>query len=53
MEYMGYKGDNDPLDAVELGFEPLERGSVTYCQLVGAIGLIDQDEIDWKILLKK
>ena len=44
------KGDNDPLDICELGTIPLPTGSVTKIKILGALCLIDQDELDWKIL---
>ena len=43
-------GDNDPLDIWELGADPLPTGSVVELKILGAIWLIDQDELDWKIL---
>ncbi|CDW81516.1 inorganic pyrophosphatase [Stylonychia lemnae] len=43
-------GDNDPLDIVELGRKDMQSCSVTDVKVLGAICLIDQGELDWKIL---
>lgn len=43
-------GDNDPLDVVEIGSEALSSGSVTPVRILGALGLIDQGELDWKLI---
>ena len=45
-----YYGDNDPLDILELGTQPLVTGTVAEVQILGALCLIDQNELDWKIL---
>ena len=45
-----FKGDGDPLDIVELSDSPIPSGSVVTVRVVGAFCLIDQGEIDWKIL---
>ena len=46
----GAKGDNDPIDVVELGSALHARGAVVPVKVVGVIGLIDEGETDWKIL---
>lgn len=43
-------GDNDPLDIIEVGDTPLPLGSIVPVKLLGALALIDQGELDWKIL---
>lgn len=43
-------GDNDPLDVIELGSEKQSRGKVIQVKVLGALGLIDEGEADWKIL---
>ena len=43
-------GDNDPLDVVEVGTEALACGSVTPVRILGALGLIDCGELDWKLI---
>ena len=45
-----YQGDNDPLDVVELGSSPLQIGDVLPVRVLGALCLIDQEELDWKVL---
>lgn len=43
-------GDNDPVDVVELSPGPLQHGAVYPVKVVGALALIDEGEVDWKIL---
>lgn len=47
---MSLVGDNDPLDVVDVGRKTLKVGDVVAMKPVGALALIDQKEIDWKIL---
>ncbi|KCV73402.1 inorganic diphosphatase [Fonticula alba] len=42
--------DGDPIDLVELSFEPFPIGAVCNVRVLGAIGLVDQGECDWKVL---
>lgn len=44
------QGDNDPVDALEIGQAQLKRGGVYTVKVVGCIALIDEGEADWKIL---
>jgi 3'-phosphoadenosine 5'-phosphosulfate synthase len=46
----GYGGDNDPIDVMEFGSEPLPMGSITPCRVIGSLELIDEGETDHKIL---
>ncbi|CAI2378758.1 unnamed protein product [Moneuplotes crassus] len=46
----GAFGDNDPLDICELGSTPIPTGSIVDIKILGSLCLIDQDELDWKIL---
>jgi 3'-phosphoadenosine 5'-phosphosulfate synthase len=46
----GYGGDNDPLDVIELGSQPLQMGSIQPCRVLGSFELIDEGETDHKIL---
>ncbi|XP_044737289.1 inorganic pyrophosphatase isoform X2 [Chrysoperla carnea] len=46
----GCKGDNDPIDVLEIGYRVSKRGEVLQVKLLGTIALIDQGETDWKIL---
>lgn len=43
-------GDNDPLDVVEMGSSILERAAVVQVKVLGSLCLIDQGELDWKLL---
>jgi len=44
------KGDNDPLDAVEIGSAVAARGEVKQVKILGVIAMIDEGETDWKIV---
>lgn len=46
----GCFGDNDPLDLIEIGTKTHQRGSVIKVKVLGALGLIDEGEADWKIV---
>ncbi|KAI2502520.1 PUA-like domain [Fragilaria crotonensis] len=46
----GNGGDNDPLDVMEFGSEPLLMGSITPCRVLGSLELIDEGETDHKVL---
>jgi inorganic pyrophosphatase len=46
----GFNGDNDPLDVCEIGSKIHERGAVVQVKVLGALGLIDEGEADWKII---
>ncbi|PAA92503.1 hypothetical protein BOX15_Mlig034445g1 [Macrostomum lignano] len=50
-ERTGAKGDNDPLDVCEIGSKVHPRGSVIRVKPLGLLGLIDEGETDWKILV--
>ena len=49
-ETTGMQGDNDPLDVCEIGSRVAQRGSIVQVKVLGALGLIDEGEADWKIL---
>ena len=55
IEVDGYFGDGDPLDIVELSGENCnyKTGEVWDVEILGAVGLIDQGELDWKIFAAK
>lgn len=44
------KGDNDPVDVVEIGTKVHKRGDVVRVKLVGVLALIDDGETDWKLV---
>lgn len=47
---LGLMGDNDPIDVIDIGFKRREMGEVYPVKVLGAIGLIDEGEVDWKVL---
>jgi len=47
---IGAKGDGDPLDVVEIGSKVLSTGMVVAVKPLGALALIDDGELDWKII---
>lgn len=44
------RGDDDPVDVVEIGSSQLATGSITPVKILGVLGLIDNGETDWKII---
>ncbi|KAF0975530.1 hypothetical protein FDP41_005524 [Naegleria fowleri] len=46
------KGDGDPLDVVEVSDNALEMGEVYKVKVFGILGMIDEGEMDWKVLAK-
>jgi len=44
------KGDNDPIDAVELSSTVGTTGSVKQVKILGTYAMIDEGETDWKIV---
>jgi len=49
-ESTGTKGDNDPIDVLEIGFKVAKRGEVKQVKVLGVMGLIDEGETDWKLI---
>lgn len=47
----GLKGDNDPLDCCEIGTSVLSMGDVKRVKVLGSLALIDNGELDWKVLV--
>ena len=43
-------GDDDPIDVVEIGSTKLEMGSVKEVKPLGVLAMIDDGELDWKVL---
>lgn len=43
-------GDNDPIDVVEIGSASLAMGSVKEVKPLGVLAMIDDGELDWKVL---
>ncbi|XP_055387084.1 inorganic pyrophosphatase [Condylostylus longicornis] len=46
----GCKGDNDPIDVLEIGYRVAKRGEVMQVKVLGCVALIDEGETDWKII---
>lgn len=44
------KGDNDPVDVVEIGSKALPTGTVTKVKVLGILAMIDDGELDWKVI---
>jgi len=44
------KGDNDPIDVLEIGYRVARRGEVKQVKILGCLALIDEGETDWKII---
>ena len=45
-----FVGDNDPLDIMDFSYIPHIVGDVYPVKVYGAIALIDEGEMDWKLL---
>eukprot|EP00554_Chaetoceros_debilis_P007624 CAMPEP_0194074526 /NCGR_PEP_ID=MMETSP0149-20130528/1635_1 /TAXON_ID=122233 /ORGANISM="Chaetoceros debilis, Strain MM31A-1" /LENGTH=271 /DNA_ID=CAMNT_0038754737 /DNA_START=214 /DNA_END=1029 /DNA_ORIENTATION=+ len=43
-------GDDDPIDVVEIGSKALAMGSVTEVKPLGVLAMIDDGELDWKVV---
>jgi inorganic pyrophosphatase len=48
---VGYVGDNDPLDAIEISGTPLGVGEIYIVKPLGILAMIDEGETDWKLLV--
>ena len=46
----GVCGDNDPVDVVEIGSTPLEMGGMYAVKVIGCYAMIDDGELDWKVI---
>lgn len=47
----GFRGDNDPIDCVEIGSKQVNMGEVIVVRALGVLGMIDDDETDWKLIV--
>ena len=43
-------GDDDPIDVVEIGEKALDSGSVHEVKILGVLAMIDDGELDWKVV---
>lgn len=46
----GLKGDNDPIDVIEIGSALGHTGQVKQVKVLGALAMLDEGETDWKII---
>merc|ERR1719183_3033345 len=46
----GAFGDDDPVDVVEIGASSLAMGSFTPVKVLGCLSMIDDGELDWKVI---
>ncbi len=42
--------DNDPLDVLIFNHDPIDRGSLVSCRILGVLGFVDGGEVDNKII---
>lgn len=47
----GFKGDDDPIDVLEISWNRFHVGSVVKVKVLGSFCLIDQGEIDYKVIV--
>jgi inorganic pyrophosphatase len=45
-----YKGDSDPVDVIEIGMKQLKSGEICQVKVLGVLGMIDEGEMDWKVI---
>jgi inorganic pyrophosphatase len=48
--FEGLKADNEPIDVIEIGSKIHNIGRVVDIKVLGCLGLIDDGELDWKIV---
>ena len=48
--FLQTQGDNDPVDVVEIGSKALPTGSVTTVKPLAVLAMIDDGELDWKVI---
>lgn len=46
----GLKGDNDPIDVIEIGSAVATIGQVKQVKVLGALAMLDEGETDWKVV---
>ena len=42
-------GDNDPIDALEIGCRQIRTGQIVAVKILGILAMIDDGETDWKV----
>ena len=50
-EELGLYGDNDPLDVCEIGSNVCQIGDIKRVKILGSLALIDDGELDWKVIV--
>lgn len=50
-ESTGCKGDNDPLDVIDISNITKGIGEIYKAKIIGCMGMIDEGECDWKIIV--
>ncbi|ETB59234.1 hypothetical protein, variant 2 [Plasmodium yoelii 17X] len=45
-----FTGDDDPLDVIDIGSNSLKMGQIAPVKILGAFTLIDEGQLDWKII---
>lgn len=48
--WTGCKGDNDPIDVIEIGSRVANRAEILHVKILGIIALVDENETDWKVI---
>uniref|UniRef100_UPI00398E71BB inorganic pyrophosphatase-like isoform X2 n=1 Tax=Pristiophorus japonicus TaxID=55135 RepID=UPI00398E71BB len=48
--FTNHYGDNDPIDVCDIGSKVCSCGDVIQVKVLGALALIDEGEMDWKII---
>ncbi|KAI5150918.1 inorganic pyrophosphatase [Enteropsectra breve] len=48
----GEKGDNDPIDVVDISQVVKKMGEVYQAEILGVLAMIDEGETDWKIIVR-
>ncbi|CAG0913437.1 unnamed protein product [Notodromas monacha] len=49
--HTGAKGDNDPIDVIEVGSRIAKRGEILPVKVLGILAMLDDGETDWKVLV--
>ena len=42
--------DKDPLDVLIFNHDPIDRGSLVRCRVLGVLDFVDNNEIDYKVI---
>ncbi|KAJ0015646.1 hypothetical protein NQD34_013936, partial [Periophthalmus magnuspinnatus] len=50
-EATGFTGDNDPIDICDIGEKVCSRGQVIRVKVLGTLALVDEGEMDWKVIV--